>query len=270
MKVNNKVIVVTGVGNGMGRELVLSLIKKGAKVAAVDINESALLGTLNLVDAAQRDNLSIHVLNITDKDKVLVLPQQIIEIHGSIDGLINDAGIIQPFVRINDLDFDNINRVFNINFFGTLFMIKAFLPYLLKSEVAHLINVSSMGGFLPVPGQSIYGASKAAVKLLTEGLSAELINTNVKVSVVFPGAIGTNIMVNSGLENSKTAEADAKSSKLKPLSPDKAAQIIIKGIEKDKVRIFVGSDSKMLDILYRLNPKFATGLIAKQMQSLLS
>ncbi|HRD39265.1 MAG TPA: SDR family NAD(P)-dependent oxidoreductase, partial [Bacteroidia bacterium] len=70
---------------------------------------------------------------------------------------------------------------------------KSFLPHLLKRPEAHIVNISSMGGFLPVPGQSIYGATKAAVKLLTEGLRSELLDTNVRVTLIFPGAIGTNI-----------------------------------------------------------------------------
>ena len=124
-----------------------------------------------------------------------------------------------------------------------------------------------MGGFLPVPGQTIYCATKAAVKLMTEGLYAELIETNVKVSIVFPGAMQTNIMANSGIENRQTS---SESSSMKALLPSKAAEIIVKGMEKNKPRIFVGNDSKMMDFLVRLNPIFAGKLIYKQMKTLLS
>ncbi|OMF28233.1 SDR family NAD(P)-dependent oxidoreductase [Paenibacillus sp. FSL H8-0259] len=115
-----------------------------------------------------------------------------IDQHGKVDGIINNAGIIHPFLKVNELEYDKIKLVMDINFYGTLYMVKSFLPYLLKRPVVHIANVSSMGGFLPVPGQTIYGASKAAVKLLTEGLRAELKDTNVKVTLVFPGGVSTN------------------------------------------------------------------------------
>ena len=92
---------------------------------------------------------------------------------GAVDGLIHCAGIIQPFVKVKDLDHAAIDRVFNINWWGTLNLNRAFLPVLLARPAGHIVNVSSMGGFLPVPGQAVYGASKAAVKLLTEALYAE-------------------------------------------------------------------------------------------------
>ncbi len=196
MKVQNKTIVVTGGGNGMGREIVLNLLSKGANVAAVDMNEAALQETANLA-GDKKDKLATFVLNITDKKAVDALPQQVIARFGAVDGMINNAGIIQPFVRLSQLEFDAIERVLNVNLYGTIYMLKAFLPYLLERPEAHIANVSSMGGFLPVPGQTIYGASKAAVKLLTEGLYAELLETNVGVTVIYPGAIGTNIAANS-------------------------------------------------------------------------
>ncbi len=266
MKVQNKVIVVTGGGNGIGRELVLNLLSKGAMVAAVDISEAALSETTKLAEG-KSDKLSTHIVNITDKPSVEALPDLVIARHGAVDGIINNAGIIQPFVRLKDLGFDAIERVMNVNFNGTLYMVKAFLPYLLKRSEAHIVNISSMGGFLPVPGQTVYGASKAAVKLLTEGLHSELLNTNVRVTIVFPGAIGTNIAQNSGLGDSM--KTDGQSSSFKLLPPGKAAQIIVDGMEQDRYRILVGQDAKFMDFIYRLNPKGAAGFIYKQMKSLL-
>lgn len=266
----NKVIVVTGGGNGMGRELVLNLLSKGARVAAVDLNEAALHETAGLA-GGNRDRLSLHVVNITDRSAVAALPEGVIAKHGAVDCLINCAGIIQPFVRVNDLDYAAIERVMNVNFYGTLNMIKAFLPHLLKRPEAHIANVSSMGGFLPVPGQTIYGASKAAVKLLTEGLHAELMNTNVKVTVIFPGAIGTNIAANSGVGHMVGAGSEgAQKRSIKMLAPSEAAQMILAGIEKGRYQVFVGRDSRMMDLFYRISARHAAGTIARQMASLLA
>jgi short-subunit dehydrogenase len=158
----------------------------------------------------------------------------------------------------------------NVNFYGTLYMTKAFLPHMLKRPEAHLANVWSMGGFLPVPGQSIYGASKAAVKLFTEGLHSELLDTNVRVTVIFPGAIGTNIAANSGVGiDQPAAETNDRRRSIKPLAASKAAEIIVDGIERDRYHVMVGSDARFLDRFYRLSPTRAANFIFKQMKSLL-
>lgn len=266
MRVQNKTIVVTGGGNGIGRELVLNLLSRGARVAAVDFNASFLEETVEL-SGDKWEKLTTHIVDITEKRSVETLPDQVISQQGAIDGLINDAGIIQPFVRLKDLEYEAIERVMNANFYGTLYMTKAFLPHLLTRPEAHIVNISSMGGFLPVPGQTLYGASKAAVKLLTEGLHSELLGTNVRVTVVFPGAIETNIAQNSGVRDIPGMKD--KQGAYKMLAPDKAAQIILDGIERNHFRIVVGSDAALMDFVYRLNPKRAAQFIHNQMKSLL-
>lgn len=268
MILKEKVFVVTGAASGIGKEITLALLNKGAKVAAVDIHEDALN---DLVKSAgeKRVFLSTHIVNISDREAVEKLPQEVIAKQGQVDGVINNAGIIQPFVRVNDIDFDAVDRVMKVNFYGTLYMVKAFLPILLKRPEGYVANVSSMGGFLPVPAQSIYGASKAAVKLLTEGLYAELLSTSVHVSVIFPGATNTNITKNSGVKGPKMPDSDNKKPNIPMLSAQQAAALIIKGIEKNKPRIFLGKDSNLMNFLYGLSPVFATKLIAKQMKSIL-
>ena len=266
MNLQNKTVVVTGAGSGMGRELTIQLVKKNARVAMVDINEQGLQETEAVVGAS---NVSKHMLNIADRTSVEKLPDAVIAHHGSVEGLINNAGIIQPFVDVKDLEYDTIERIFNVNFFGTLYMTKSFLPHLLQRPEAHIANVSSMGGFIPFPGQTFYGASKAAVKLFTEGLYAELKGTHVGVTVIHPGAVNTNIMSNSGVASLNTAsETDKEAAAIKPLAADKAAAIMIRAIENNRFRITVGKDAGVLDIVYRLNPKMAVNMIVKKMGSL--
>lgn len=267
MQIQDKVFVVTGAGGGIGSEIVKNLVKNGAKVAAVDLRDESLNNLKTQLGEAS-SAVSFHALNISDKEAVSALPQAVIAAHGVIDGLVNCAGIIQPFVKINDLEFDAIERVMNVNFYGTLYMTKAFLPLFLGRPEAHIVNVSSMGGFLPVPGQAVYGASKAAVKLLTEALYAELLDTNVHVSVVFPGATNTNITGNSSVAAPSMGGGDKDLSKMM-LPADKAAEIIVNGIKKNSPQIFTGKDSRLMNRMYRLNPVYATKLIAKQMKSLL-
>jgi len=266
MQASNKVIVVTGAGSGIGRELTLQLLKKNANVAGVDIHENALVETQTLAGVGD-DRFKGFVLDISDKTKADALPNEVITHFGSVDGIINNAGIIQKFIHVNDLTMDDIHRVMNVNFFGTLYLTKAFLPHFLLRPEAHIVNISSMGGFIPFPGQTIYGAAKAAVKLLTEGLYAELKDTNVHVTVVHPGAIATNITENSGLGKPK-AEANAQQSKM-ALPASKAAEVIIQAMENNKYRATVGKDAMMLDLLYRISPRFATNFIGKMMKKTL-
>lgn len=267
MEIQGKTFVVTGGGSGMGRELTLLLLKRGARVAAVDINEATLKETETLA-GNQQGRLSTHIVNITDRDAVSALPAAVIQAHGSVDGIINNAGVIQRFVKINDLDFQDIERVMNINFWGMVNVTKAFLPHLLERPEAYIVNTSSMGGYLPVPGQSAYGASKAAVKLFTEGLHSELLATHVHVTAVFPGATATNISANSGVSMDAHFSSD-NAPKIKMTTASAAAEIIVDGIEKNKYHIFIGSDAKMMDFLTRLMPERAAKIIYSQMRSLL-
>lgn len=266
MKVMNKVIVVTGAGSGIGRELVLGLLRKGARVAAVDLNEKTLNETAAFA-GDRGEKLSLHVVNIAKSAEVDALPAAVIAAHGSVDGLINNAGIIQPFVRFKDLPMADIERVMNVNFYGLIHMTGVFLPYLLQRPEAHIVNVSSMGGFLPVPGQTIYGASKAAVKLFSEGLRSELLDTRVGVTVVFPGAIATNITVNSGVMTPDQKSTSRAPHKTTPANI--AAETIIEGIEKNKYRVLIGNDAKLMDLLSRLMPRMSADVIYGQMKDLL-
>lgn len=268
MLVDNKVMVVTGGGSGIGRALVLELLRKGARVAAVDINESSLQETVNLAEKMS-ERLSTHIADITDRKAVEALPEQVIAEHGPVDGIINNAGIIQPFERVNELEFDAIQRVIDVNFHGTVNVTKNFLPYLLDRPEGHITSISSMGGFLPVPGQTVYGAAKAAIKLFTEGLHSELTDTNVGVLVVFQGATATNIAQNSGITMDLGSDNGEEQRSFKTLTPEEAAEKIIDAIEKDRYQVYVGSDSALMGFLARLNPKFAAKTIFKQMRSLL-
>ena len=265
MDVTGKVFVVTGGGNGIGREVVLGLLGRGARVAAVDFSEAGLFDTQTL--AGTRAALSTHKVNVADREAVEALPEAVVHSHGRVDGLLNVAGIIQPFVTIEHLDYAAMERVMNVNFWGVVHTVKAFLPHLITRPEAAIVNVSSMGGFLPVPGQALYGASKAAVKLFTEALYAELLETNVAVTVVFPGGVGTNITTNSGVTMPNLGNGAGKMPKT--TSPLDAGRMIIEGLERGAFRVRIGSDAKLMDRLARLSPRRATELIARQMKALL-
>lgn len=255
--------MLTGAGSGIGQQVALKLIEEGAFVIGLDLNETGLSETKTLAGSGG-DHFKTYLLNIADREHVDQFVKELNESDVAVDGLINNAGIIQPFKKVEDLSWDEINRVMDVNFYGLLYLTKALLPGLKKRGESFLVNVSSMGGFLPVPGQAVYGASKAAVKLLTEALYAELKDSGVRVSVVFPGAIQTNISQNSGVEVNTEGQGEYKTT-----SAHEAAKVIVNGIKREKYRILIGKDAKMMDWLSRLVPQKATDIIANKMKDLL-
>lgn len=269
MQITDKVFVVTGGGNGIGREVVLGLLARGARVAALDLRQSSLEETASLATVPE-GRLSLHTVDVSSQDEVTRAFAEVISAHGHIDGLLNVAGIIQQFIPLLDLDIAEIEKVMGVNFWGVVYTTKAALPHLVTRPEGCVINVASMGGFIPVPGQSAYGASKAAVKLLTEGLYAELRDTDIAVTVVFPGAIGTDITKNSGVSTPGSSDRASKGgSSFSMTSARDAAAQIIEAVEKGPYRITIGKDAAMLDRLSRLAPQRATEMIAKKMASLL-
>lgn len=268
MQIERKTFIVTGGGNGIGREVVLGLLARGARVAAVDLSTDGLAETARLAGSGVGERLTTHPLNVTDRAGVEAMVAEVVATHGAVDGLLNVAGIIQKFVPIAELSYEEIERVMAVNFWGVVNTTKAVLPELKTRPEACIINVSSMGGFCPVPGQTAYGASKAAVKLFTEGLYAELHGSPIAVTIVFPGAIKTDITANSGIEM-PAGGASVEDSPFPMTEPTEAARQIIEAVVKGSFRITIGKDATMLDRFVRLAPQRATETLAKKMKALL-
>ena len=258
MRLNGKKVIVTGAGNGIGKELVLTLLSKGAIVAGLDVNKAALDA---LEDEVKSDRLKTYVVDVSKKSNIEGFYEKFKTDFEHADVLINNAGIIQPFKNVTDLDDETIEKVMNINFYGPMNLTRIFLKDLLKRPEAYVVNVSSMGGFFPFPSQTVYGASKAALKIFTEGLYAELLNTHVKVMVVFPGGCATNITKNSKVRVKKSAG----NSGYKMTPPWVAAEKIVKGIEKDKFKVFIGQDANFMRMFYKFNSKLAIKTINNAM-----
>src|SRR5699024_4820533 len=160
MRIAGNTFVVTGAGNGIGQQVALELLRRRARVAGVDISHEALKSTATLAGAGER--FSAHPVDLTDRGAVEDLPDVVTCVHGQIDGVINVAGIIQRFVPVSELTMGDIEKVIDVNLWGTIYINTAFLDVLVTRPEAALVNVSSMGGFIPFPGQTAYSASKAA------------------------------------------------------------------------------------------------------------
>lgn len=270
MEVQGKVFVVTGGGNGIGREVVHALLDHGALVAAVDRSEAALRETAD--GAAAGTALSCHVVDITDQTQVDGLVDHVVAEHGTVDGVINVAGIVHRFVPVAELRVDEVEKVMAVNYWGTLRVSLAFLPVLVERERAALVNVSSMGGLIPVPGQGAYGASKAAVKSLTETLYVELAATPVTVTLVIPGAVATGILDNSGVGlpdvPAAAPETDARAEPaVLPVQPAEAARAVVDAIRSEQFRVFVGSDAERADASMRSDPDAVLSAQAEQLRA---
>jgi short-subunit dehydrogenase len=255
-KLEGSVAVITGAGQGIGAALAAELARRGCHLALVDRDAVRLADTA----AAARDagvRASEHCLDIADAGAVAALPGQVLAAHGRVNLLINNAGV-GLMGSFEQLDLDQFEWLFNINFWGVVRTTKAFLPNLRREAEAHLVNISSVFGLVAPSLQVPYAASKFAVRGFTDALRHELEGTAIGVSVVHPGGIKTRIAHNSRRAASFD-EANAKQladtffSKVKT-TPQQAALCIVDGIERRAPRILIGGDARFLDRLSRMAP----------------
>lgn len=251
----DKVIAVTGAGSGIGRELAIQLAAKGAILALNDYNAASLAETVALLNI-DKTKVSQHVFDVGKLKAVQDYIKNTIETHGQIDGIINNAGITLGRIKVNDMTYDEIDDLFQINIWGVIYGTKEALPHLIQRPESFIVNLSSVFGMMGVPTQSAYCMSKFAVRGLTESLRMELGRyPNITITQVHPGGIATNI-----IENSHTRTEDEKVQlkgvfqKSAKTTAKQAAATIINGIEKKKDRVLIGSDAKKIDIITRLFP----------------
>ena len=249
-----KVAVVTGAGSGIGQALAIELGRSGALVAISDVDTEGLAATEQRLKA-----IGAHVksdrLNVTERETFLQYADEVAEHFGKVNQIYNNAGI--AFTGdIEITQFKDFERVMDVDFWGVVNGTKAFLPHLIASGDGHVVNVSSVFGLFSVPGQAAYNSAKFAVRGFTEALRQEmaLAKHPVKVTCVHPGGIKTAIARNStAAEGIDVAEmAKAFDTKLARTSPERAAQIIMEAVRKDRARVLVGADAKILDVIIRI------------------
>lgn len=261
----NKVIVITGAGSGMGRDLAVKLGKRGARIAISDVNPDGLAETERLV-AATGAQVHSQLLNVAEREAVLAYADTVAEHFGTVNAVFNNAGIAHHG-EVETMEFKDIERVMDIDYWGVVNGTKAFLPYLIASGDGHVVNTSSLFGLLAEPGQAAYNSAKFAVRGFTEALNQEMIIAGhpVKVTCVHPGGIKTAIARNATTsgdhDQQKTAELFDKY--LANTSSEKAADIIIKAVERDHARVLVGFDAKLLDLGVRLVASGYQGISAR-------
>ena len=297
---SGKLAVITGGGTGMGRALCRQLVAEGCDVATCDVLDDNLAETKRLCEqeATQGRIISTHHCDVADENAVDEFRDAVKSSHDTdhIDLLFNNAGIGGGASFVAG-DRDEWERTFNICWFGVYYCARAFMPMLVASKDAHLVNTSSVNGFWatlgPHSAHSSYSAAKFAVKGFSEALITDFANNapHVKVSVVMPGHIGTSIAINSGrimrgsdgnqerdlqrfrarLQSLGMIEDEASDEQLRtmieemgrnfrdnaPTSAEQAAAIILDGVREERWRILVGDDAHRLDEMVRETPEDA-------------
>jgi NAD(P)-dependent dehydrogenase (short-subunit alcohol dehydrogenase family) len=268
---SHKVAVVTGAGSGIGRALALGLAQRGARLALSDIDEATLAETVGLVGP---HGVAVHhqPLDVSDGDAFGAYAATVVEHFGVVHQVFNNAGTSRSR-SVLDLTYSDYQRVFDVNLWGVIHGTKAFLPHLIASGDGHVVNVSSVNGFMAYPTLSAYVASKFAVRGFTEALRMEMLagGVPVRVTVVHPGGVRTNITEHTlALARADgiliSAEDEQRASeyhrRFLRLSPDAAAKTILDGVAAGKGRILVGKDAKVIDTIVRLLPGVYPRIIA--------
>jgi NAD(P)-dependent dehydrogenase (short-subunit alcohol dehydrogenase family) len=242
-----KVFAVTGAGSGIGRALAEQLNKRGARVAISDVNERGLEETRARLTG---DGVTTHVVDVRDRAAVERYASDVKAQHGGADVIINNAGVTAR-ASLEEVSYEDFEFVLGVNLWGVIYGTKAFLPLLRERGAGHIVNISSINAFVPFWKNGPYNISKYAVHGLNETLMQELAGSTIRITSVHPGGIRTNIVTNARHTN----EADAKMfARVARTSAAQAAKVILRGIEKNRERVFIGMDAKFLAAAKRMFP----------------
>lgn len=260
---SGKVAAITGAGSGIGRSLALALSHQGCHLALSDVNETGLAETAALCKP-QEVKVTTARVDVADREAMHQWANRVVKDHGQVNLIFNNAGVAHAGT-VESTSYEDYDWILDINFRGVLYGTKEFLPHLKAAKGGgHIINISSIFGLFSQPGMSAYNATKFAVRGLTESLRQELdmASNGVSATCVHPGGIKTNIARDARMDDSMTelmggtsnAELTGNFEKLFRTTPDQAADIILKSVQRNARRVLVGSDARAVDMLQRIVP----------------
>jgi NAD(P)-dependent dehydrogenase (short-subunit alcohol dehydrogenase family) len=255
-ELRGKVAVITGAGSGIGRALARAFAEEGCHLALVDIQPGGLQETA----AALRERglrVTTHVADVADRERMQALPAEIEAAHGAIHLLFNNAGVTIN-KSFEDSPLGEIDFVVGVNLWGVIHGCHYFLPHLKRQGEAHIVNTSSLAGFLGLPRQASYCLTKAAVKSLSESLRAELACHGIGVTSIHPGTIRTNILRSAAARSGSQREETERLAGLMErfgMRPEKLARRVVRAVKANRARVRIGFDSYLGDWLKRLLPQ---------------
>lgn len=263
-QLRGRVAAVTGAASGIGLATAELLAQQGCALALIDIDETRLEQAQRAVEGLGA-KATVHVADVADADRMAALPAEVVAGHGAVHIVVNNAGV-SVLKSFEEHSLEDFHWLVGINFWGVVHGCRFFLPELRKVDEAHIVNVSSMFGFIGVPGQSSYCSTKFAVRGLTESLWAELRDTSVGVTSVHPGGIATGIVRSVRVKEESAREALQESFDRYGHPPSDVAKAILRGIQRDKLRVRVGIESYLADWLKRAMPIGFHRLFAQRMR----
>jgi len=265
---------VTGAASGIGRALALELAARGCDLALADRDEAGLQAVAAEIAKSHPRKVSVHRVDVGDVSQIQQFAVAATSAHPALNIVINNAGVAL-LGQFGEIEQAQMEWLININFWGVVHATRAFLPQLSRQPAAHIVNLSSLFGIIAPPGQTAYCAAKFAVRGFSESLRHELAmaNSSVRLSVVHPGGVSTNIVRNSRTgtgvtDNARRVQSIERFDALAKTTPAAAAQRIIKGIEKNQPRILIGNDARFMDLLQRFRPATYWAVLAKRIEKM--
>ncbi|MEM9174966.1 MAG: SDR family NAD(P)-dependent oxidoreductase [Myxococcota bacterium] len=259
-----RVAVITGGASGIGRATASLLAERGCRLALADVNAEGL----EAVAKGLREGgaaVSTHLVDVADAAQMEALPAAVVAEHGAAHIVVNNAGVTVA-ANFEDQSLEDLQWIIGINLWGVIHGCKFFLPLLKEQDEAHIVNLSSLFGFLGVPSQSSYCATKFAVRGLSEALWVELKDTNVGVTSIHPGGVNTNITTTMRGDDQELREASADAL-ARSRGPEAVARKIVRAIERDRLRAIVGIEAYVGEWLKRLMPVRTQRLLANRMKN---
>jgi NAD(P)-dependent dehydrogenase (short-subunit alcohol dehydrogenase family) len=258
---SGRVAAITGAGSGIGRAVATELGRRGSEVAVSDIDPTGLAGTVALLEQLGA-TVTSHVVDVADRSAVASWADKVVADHGRVNLVVNNAGVALG-ANVESMSYDDFEWLMGINFWGVVYGTKAFLPHLKAAGEGHIVNLSSVFGLIGIPSQSAYNAAKFGVRGFTEALRVELdlARCGVSCTAIHPGGVKTNIARSGRFDRESVVSMGQDPDRIVELSekafittPERAAKTILRAVERNKRRAFVGPDAQLFKLLSHLPP----------------
>ncbi len=255
-----KTAVVTGAARGIGYAIAEQLVQRGATVALLDRDEGVMRVAEELGGTA-------HLIDVSSNDDWARVREEVLAAHREVHLLVSNAGVsvAGSFEEVSQEDFE---WLFGVNFWGAVHGCRALLPTLRAQTEAHIVLVCSSFAWLGVPGKSAYASSKAALRALGESLRAELRDTSVGVTTLFPGPVATALVRDGRAVSAAQRDAEAAFLARRAIAPRRVAMRCLDGVRRDRARVVVGVDYRALELAVRLAPQLTHAVVARMSKRL--